>query len=210
MALQVWLPLNGNLDNQGIDNTTVTNNGATVDNNGKIGKCYSFNGTSKYLRINEKVITTSQYSIAFWMYMTDVSGNRCIFSTRNVNSGAVNIYALPAGIRFDTSTTANWQTSFKPSANTWYHITLVQDATTKYLYVNGVLNTSIAGTTDLTQVSSVCTIGCEHINGSSIGTYYIGKLNDFRIYDHALSPREIEILSRGLVVYRGVLWHIIR
>jgi len=37
MALQVWLPLNGNLNNQGLSNVTVTNNGATVDNNGKIG-----------------------------------------------------------------------------------------------------------------------------------------------------------------------------
>lgn len=44
MALQVWLPLNGTLENKGLSNVTVTNNGATVDNNGKIGKCYSFNG----------------------------------------------------------------------------------------------------------------------------------------------------------------------
>jgi len=48
MALQVWLPLNGTLENKGLSNVTVTNNGATVDNNGKIGKCYYFNG-SKYL-----------------------------------------------------------------------------------------------------------------------------------------------------------------
>lgn len=201
MALQVWLPLNGNLNNQGLTNWQFTNNNATVDNSGKIGKCYAFSGSSQYLRLNQKVIDTSQFTISFWMYATNVSANHCIFSTRNVTSGAVNIYLLSAGIRFDTSTTANWQTSFKPSANTWYHITLVQDATTKYLYVNGVLNNSTAGTTDLTQVSSVCTIGCEHINGSSIGTYFAGKLNDFRIYDHALAPKEIEILSRGLVCH---------
>jgi len=42
MALQVWLPLNGNIKNQGLSNITVTNNGATVNDNGKIGKCYSF------------------------------------------------------------------------------------------------------------------------------------------------------------------------
>jgi hypothetical protein len=48
MALQVWLPLNGDLHNQGLSNVTVTNNGATVDNNGKIGKCYSFDGTDDF------------------------------------------------------------------------------------------------------------------------------------------------------------------
>ena len=46
MSLRVWLPLNGNLNNYGISDITVTNNGATVDNNGKIGKCYKFDGTS--------------------------------------------------------------------------------------------------------------------------------------------------------------------
>jgi archaellum component FlaF (FlaF/FlaG flagellin family) len=44
MALKVWLPLNGNLENKGDSDVTVINNGATVDNNGKIGKTYLFNG----------------------------------------------------------------------------------------------------------------------------------------------------------------------
>ena len=63
MALQIWLPLNGDLTQQGLSNVTVTNNGATVDNNGKIGKCYSFNGSSNY-------ITISSFSVpenfSFW------------------------------------------------------------------------------------------------------------------------------------------------
>ena len=50
MSLRVWLPLNGTLDNQGLDDVTVINNGATVNNSGKIGKCYSFDGSS-YLSV---------------------------------------------------------------------------------------------------------------------------------------------------------------
>ena len=50
MGLQIWLPLNGNLNNQGINKTiTITNNGATVDTNGKIGQCYSLNGSGNYI-----------------------------------------------------------------------------------------------------------------------------------------------------------------
>ena len=47
MALKVWLPLNGNINNYGISDITVTNSGATVDNNGKIGKCYKCSGDSR-------------------------------------------------------------------------------------------------------------------------------------------------------------------
>ena len=39
MSLQVWLPLDGNLANQGLASVSVTNNGATIDASGKIGKC---------------------------------------------------------------------------------------------------------------------------------------------------------------------------
>ena len=46
MALRVWLPLNGTLENKGVSNVTVTNNGATVDSAGKIGSCYYFNGSA--------------------------------------------------------------------------------------------------------------------------------------------------------------------
>jgi len=37
MSLRVWLPLTGDLHNQGISDTTVNSNSLTVDTNGKIG-----------------------------------------------------------------------------------------------------------------------------------------------------------------------------
>ena len=37
MALQVWLPLTKDLRNQGLINTTVTNDGATFNSTGKLG-----------------------------------------------------------------------------------------------------------------------------------------------------------------------------
>ena len=67
MALQVWLPLNGTLENKGLSNVTVTNSGATVDNNGKIGKCYSFNGSSNFINLNSCPFSgKTEFSISVW------------------------------------------------------------------------------------------------------------------------------------------------
>ena len=68
MSLRVWLPLNGTLENKGLDNVTVTNSGATVDNNGKIGKCYSFDGSS-YIKITMPTdfITIKNKTVAAWV-----------------------------------------------------------------------------------------------------------------------------------------------
>ena len=70
MSLRVWLPLNGSLKNQGLDKVTVTNNGATVDNNGKIGKCYYFDGSDDYISLGSSVgkyFNGSPFSITFWI-----------------------------------------------------------------------------------------------------------------------------------------------
>ena len=51
MALQIWLPLNGTLENKGCTDVTIVNNGATVNTAGKIGSCYSFDGSDDYISI---------------------------------------------------------------------------------------------------------------------------------------------------------------
>ena len=43
MSLLVWLPLNGNLNNQGLSDLVFTNNNTstlTTNSSGKIGSCY--------------------------------------------------------------------------------------------------------------------------------------------------------------------------
>ena len=66
MALKVWLPLNGNLENKGISGITGTTGSATtINNNGKIGKCYNFTGTTNdYIDLSESISlsTVSGYS----------------------------------------------------------------------------------------------------------------------------------------------------
>jgi hypothetical protein len=51
LALRVWLPLTGTLENKGVSNVTITNNGATINANGKIGSCYAFNGNNYYISL---------------------------------------------------------------------------------------------------------------------------------------------------------------
>ena len=70
MSLIVWLPLNGDLENQGLSNVTVTNNGATIDNNGKVGKCYSFNGSSS--KISMPINLTPTMSFCAWVKFNSV------------------------------------------------------------------------------------------------------------------------------------------
>ena len=48
MSLRVWLPLNGTLDNQGLDdyNIEMVRGSEIYDSMGKIGKCFYSNGVN--------------------------------------------------------------------------------------------------------------------------------------------------------------------
>ena len=61
MALKVWLPLNGSLENKGLSDTIVVNNNATVDSAGKIGQCYSL-ASGNYLGLDANNVNKHKYS----------------------------------------------------------------------------------------------------------------------------------------------------
>lgn len=157
-------------------------------------------GGSQYLHVAEKIITSDKVSICFWINPVNVSYNKGIMNGRNANNKSFAIYMIGAAIRIDTGT--NWSTGYELTANTWTHVAFVSDGTTQKLYINGVLNKNRTATFDYSTIANYFTIGCEHINGGTIGTYFSGKLNDIRIYDdEVLSSKQVANIAKGLILH---------
>ena len=208
MSLVVWLPLNGNLENQGLSNVTITNNGATVDNNGKIGKCYSF-GSSKRITVSQPAnLSTTAASLSCWVNLsawgssydslvnlstgTGWNDTRLAF-VRNNTANRI-CFCVANGSTFNTTV----MTSDLP-LNTWTHLTGTFDGSTIKIYVNGILNNSATTTfNSLVYGSAVLNLG----SWSNGNNYPInGKLNDVRVYSHCLSAKEVKDLAKGLVLH---------
>ena len=204
MALQVWLPLNGTLENKGLSNVTVTNNGATVDNNGKIGKCYSFDGNDDYIAFSGNFFrggTSYPFSICMWVYQNDT--NRAIlFGDYNL-SGTLNFNielraATNPNIRFYWEGSPDLDLGTLPVSQ-WVHLCITYDGTTLKHYNNGTLVNSV--TTSLSnkiKSSGDFYIGRDSRTGA---TALAGKVNDVRLYDHALSPKEVKEINKGLILH---------
>ena len=206
MSLRIQLPLNGNLDNQGIINTTVTNNGASVNTSGKIGSCYSFNGTSSYLLGTNAPLNnnTTDWSFCCWVKVNS-SHNGCLYSNRtNTSNNGITIFWYSGQFLFDDG--VRWQ--FTPSTsianNTQYHLAFTRQAGVgKKFYVNGVLtdSTSTLGTPTTANPSHFM-IGASQSGSTSVsGNLFNGYLNDVRVYDHALSAKEVKEISKGLILH---------
>lgn len=197
--LKVWLPLNGDLHNQGLDDITVTNNGATVNNSGKIGKCYSFNGN--YITISQGYIGDS-WSYSLWAYTTSSSSTQCLGCCRTSAGSGFSIFLVGGKLRIDTGGyDLQHTTTYTFPTNTWFHLTITQEnGITKY-YINGEFKNEYIDNVSSTYWGNIFSIGASQANGSNYGNYLNGRVNDIRIYDHCLSPKEVKELSKGLVLH---------
>lgn len=203
MSLQLHLPLLGDLRNNGLlGDATVTNYGATVNDSGKIGKCYAFNG-SQYITVNNPLsANTPEFSIAAWVYFTDVTGYYAsIYCARTATGGAgIVAYIYDSGpdvyLRFDDG--ATYQATYNLPRNQWVHLVFVRTRTGKAMYVNGV---SVMGTTTVGNLANISTTAMIGNDQPSMAHGLKGRLNDIRVYDHRISDREIKELAKGLVAH---------
>ena len=214
MALRVWLPLNGNLENQGLGNCIVTNSGATIDNSGKIGKTYLFDANDDFISIDSADMRnifkggSNPFTITFWIYNTKATGTRAV---------PFGDFGLTGTIQFNlelNSSAGNWNddirfywngnpdyraTGTSATPNIWVHLAIVYDGTKVEFYRNGILVNTRTGTlAALNKASGAFYLGRDNRTG---GTAFGGKLNDFRVYDEALSLKQIKELSKGLVAH---------
>lgn len=197
MSLQVWLPLNGTLENKGLSDVTVTNNGATVNTSGKIGSCYSFDGNGY---ISGASPDFEGRSMSLWIKCDPASLTNNVICADYKSMLGFGFYTTYIVTTITNNTTCRqvYDKTLIPS-NTWTHIVIVRDFTVPkmYLYINGVEQTPMSGKTDAwgSGMSDGFTIGAR-TNGAN---KFIGQINDLRIYDHCLSGKEVKELSKGLI-----------
>lgn len=210
MSLRVWLPLNGDLKNKGLDDITVVNNGAIIDNNGKIGKCYSFDGTNDYISItnvNYPSIFAGPFSICFWIY-SSTDGSRDVYFGNYGISGSGNWLNIEKNtsnqLRFwwNNGAPNKYFTSYNIlNEEGWTHVTLTRSENTIKVYKNGIFIDSYVTNLSNNVPTTATMFGIGGDSRHSGDLMLGGKINDFRIYDHALSLKQIQQISKGLVLH---------
>lgn len=205
MALMVWLPLNGSVENKGACVDTFTTSGVSFANGGKIGEKYFSGGTITIpAAASKKIFNKNAMSFAFWLYPIGTSNSSTIMGKNAMSTGdnrmyTIFQYSVPTSLHLswqDNTATNNAtflstvQTNFF-TADTWTHCCITYDGSKVIIYKNGVQNTTINCTSNRTSFEYDYPI-----YGSAIR-----KLNDLRIYNHCLSPAEVHEISQGLVLH---------
>lgn len=196
MSLLVWMPLNGNLTNQGLDTLSFLATTAAYSSVTKFAKSLNLKSANIQFKSPE-LVGARVFSIAFWIYSESNTSYK-----RDWNAAIV-LGAGLSGLRFESTYSASPRgLSYHNNADCkitsasrilaqekdkWYHVAFVCDGTKIYSYINGV--NSYTDTANGGELNGIVYMSQQ--------TYY-GYMNDLRIYDHALSNKEVEELSKGL------------
>lgn len=206
MSLQVWLPLNGSFENYGLLGS-LTQTVAPTYVNGKLGKAVSTGGYKMTANQTASVLNNKAVSICFWVYINAATG-----TTANINMffgndsmGANNnrkfsLFNYPSVNDLHLS----WQNDTAnntfvveilsgciPSYQ-WTHVAITYENPNGSIYINGIKKTSFKGISNSSSFAYETTV----LYNSS----YMYR-NDFRIYDHCLSAREVKEISKGLCLH---------
>ena len=198
MSLKVWLPFISNLNNNGLSQNAITSYGTIAYSDSPFGKGLQFNGTSTYVTGN--IYTTATMTYMCWVYFDTLRGTH-LLDCRNA-AGTVGyqpMYINPtSGVQVGGTTSTFIYLPYTFAASTWYHIAVTYSAIKCQLFINGVLTgetTSGKGTALNTELPF--TLGCR----CSQSNFLHGKINDFRIYDHTCSVKEIAEIAKGLSLH---------
>jgi hypothetical protein len=188
----------GTTKNYGLTNMDVVDYGTSVYDQGKLGKCRSFVGNG-YLQLSNAfgIESGKDFSCCYWI--KEISNN--ILSKFRVVYQCGNLIIGHYGNKFDIySITGNTlDLTYVCDTTEWVHCCMTYQSSnnTVTIYINGV-KCSTSQPKNLTGLSGTTAL----IGKRSSETYlFEGYLNDFRIYNTCLSPRQVKEISEGLVCH---------
>lgn len=208
----VWLPLNGNLDNQGLADVTVTNGTPAYRSNGKTN-LYGLDLSKKVTLNCPKLRDCTQFSVSFWIKLEDDGGiitdwqDIISFIDQKSDNSATGAFRAEscynnttdyAGVHWHDDSTFAISTGSLPrhysgDRGVWHHCAITVDS-----------NQEIKGYTDGVLIDTYTASGGGHLTGIfSIGENDLikGIINDVRIWDHVITSQEIKYISQGLILH---------
>ena len=162
---------------------------------GKYGGALNFNGASNVVVINNSssLALTNRMTLEAWVMPTVAqSGWRTIMQKE---TDAYFLHASGGGAALAPTAGGTFNGALDyfaaPTAlavNTWSHVALTWDGSIMRLYINGVEAASKSRTGTLQSTTTPLRIG----GNSPYGEFFLGRIDEVRIYNRALSAAEIQ------------------
>ena len=168
-----------------------------------------FDGSGDYAIIPtiSELNAPSALSTSMWFSCQNFSSNRCLFSAGSSSSDKFFIQLNGANLMKYGIGGSTVDTTVSLSTNTWYNLITVQSGTALEIFLNG---SSVGSTITVAPGSGAGTnfkIGTYNIGGVGPASFFQGNIDEFAIYDTALSSSEVSsIYNDNALPDRVAFW----
>jgi len=181
------------------DNTGDVNGGLTWTD-GIRGVALDLDGRNDYVQADSPTVPTDDFTYSAWLNLDDTSDETYFMHSAGsggnelamrVNSGNVDVFTN--GSRRVTSA----QTV---PANEWTHVTVTRNSGTIKIHVNGNEDSNTGSDSGSLSIRSCpLIIGADVDSGCSgdLGNWTDGTVDDMRVYDYAMSARDVQSLYQA-------------
>lgn len=201
MPLRIWLPLNNDYENRGLDGSTVTT-GGVFNTPGKTAT-YCWRSSAR-ISIPYNYASTERLSVCMWIKPNSAGAWTSIFGWGNTSTRINRIEVSETGGSTyyffgsnDCLVNSNTIIATNLTNAVWHHFAMVADGTKVRFYVDGARTVTA---NQRSQVSATFDGNNTFYFGGMIDNFN-GYYNDVRVYDHALSQKEVAELAKGLMLH---------
>lgn len=210
MGLIAWWPLNGDLkDYSNNNNDMVAINAFNISNDGKIGKCYASTANNAHGSSSKEVLLTGSHTMCLWFNLSAYSSSPTAIFTNHLyastaNTG-INLVGNKIGVSIGyTDSSREWDLRKGTTTielNKWYHVAMVYNKKNNALniYVNGIKEYSGVLTKTIKFMSAKLQLNQWSVGSGSYTT--TGKYNDVRVYNEALSAKDIKEIAKAKILH---------
>lgn len=205
--LKTWITGTNDFVDQGLLPSEWINDNVTISNDGKLGKCLYFNGTSSRLSTTNYTLG-NKWSWACWVKedpsVTTWQGIIALNNNGSDNDMQTALWLKANEHRFEVCNNTNYNSTIQYTQGQWNHYAMSFDGTTTKAYLNGNQVATFTSSSILSKTNLTIGARATNVNGGHTGAtnYLKGYINDLRIWDdEIISPLQVKQISQGLVLH---------
>ena len=200
-----WTGATGEVkDETGVNHGTAYG-GATTTSDAVYGRAGYFDGSNDYVKVpnNPTIDITDPITIEAWINVISGTGGHIV--SKKSDDGTQYVFYIISGFLKLYGTSGNLAYNASVDDDQWHHVVGIIDGANSKMYFDG--NPVQSGTvTSSNNPTADLYIGTCYTFDSAC--FYDGKIDELRIYNRALTPTEVQILSKNYMQKMGSYFNV--